>query len=121
VPRHPKNHLQRLARAQALNSDGIDKGNFDGLLDPDDFGGIEERMVAASSDEPSSNPSSEPSLVPSIQSRLCTIFEAICDVALLHPNGPSGTPFSGTRCRTGYWLAIQVNFFFFFSVVLTIS
>jgi hypothetical protein len=59
------------------------------------------------------------------------IFEAICDVfsmadafiadTLLHPNEPSGTPFSGTRCRTGYWLAIQVNFFFFLSMVLTIS
>jgi hypothetical protein len=78
-------------------------------------------MVAASSDEPSSNPSSEPSLVPSIQSKLGAIFEAICDVALLHSNEPSGTPFSGTRCRTGYWLAIQVNFFFFLSMVLTIS
>jgi hypothetical protein len=78
-------------------------------------------MVAASSDEPSPNPSSEPSLVPSIQSKLRAIFEAICDVALLHPNEPSGTPFSGTRCRTGYWLAIQVNFLFFLSMVLTIS
>jgi hypothetical protein len=88
----------------------------------DDFGGIEERMVvAASSDGPSSNPSSETSLVPSIQSKLHSIFEAICDVALLHPNEPSGTPFSGTRYRTGYWLAIQVNFFFFLSMVLTIS
>jgi hypothetical protein len=77
------------------------------LLDSDDFGGIEERMVAASSDEPSSNPSSEPSLVPSIQSKLRAIFEAICDVALLRPNEPSGA-----RCLTGYWLAIKANFFF---------
>jgi hypothetical protein len=29
------NHLQRLARAQALGLDGVDKGNFVGLLDLD--------------------------------------------------------------------------------------
>jgi hypothetical protein len=67
--------------------DDIDKGNFDGLLDLSEFGGIEDGMVDASSDEPSSNPSSEPSLMPRnnplmprIQSKLCAIFEAICDV-----------------------------------------
>jgi hypothetical protein len=49
------------------------------------------------------------------------IFDAICDVfsmadaftadALLHPNEPSGIPFSGTRCHTGYWLANSSQFF----------
>jgi hypothetical protein len=66
-----------------------------------------------------------------MQSKLHAIFEAIygvlsvgdafTDALLLYPNEPSGTPFSGTRCHTGYWLAIQVNFFFFLSMVLTIS
>jgi hypothetical protein len=40
-------HLQRLARAQALGSNHINKGNFDGLLDSDDFVGIEDGMVDA--------------------------------------------------------------------------
>jgi hypothetical protein len=75
------NHLQRLARAQALVSDDIYKGNFDGLLDLDDFGGIDDGIVNASSHGPSSNPSLlEPLLMPSIQSKLHAIFEAICDV-----------------------------------------
>jgi hypothetical protein len=49
------------------------------LLDSDDFGGIEDGMVGASSDEPTLNSSSEPSLMPSIQSKLRAIFEAICN------------------------------------------
>jgi hypothetical protein len=55
-----------------------------------------------------------------MQSKLRAIFEAICGVlsvgdaptdALLHLNEPSGIPFSGTRCRTGYWLANSSPFF----------
>jgi hypothetical protein len=55
-----------------------------------------------------------------MQSKLCAIFEAIYGVlsmgdastdALLHPNEPSGIPFSGTLCRTGYWLTNSSQFF----------
>jgi hypothetical protein len=55
-----------------------------------------------------------------MQSKLRAIFEAICGVlfmgdaptdALLHSNEPSGIPFSGTRCHTGYWLANSSLFF----------
>jgi hypothetical protein len=75
---HPTNHLQRLARAQALGLDGIDKGNFDGSLDPDatanatangtadgtDDGSLDFYGTMLSSETymmPISNPSSEPS------------------------------------------------------------